>query len=156
MSVVHPNVKNRIDKKAALLCAEWDMEAFSRCPAAEPRYVDPSRYPGIDVDLTFQVERGVPYADLEKLLRQEDSELLKSHRLTDVYSEEDGRDERYPAPGVLFTGKDAGPRGGTAGSGPYGGPLRTTGLPAQTIRESCPAAEANEPRKDLFPRLILA
>ncbi len=92
MSVVHPNVKNRIDKKAALLCAEWDMEAFSRCPAAEPRYVDPSRYPGIDVDLTFQVERGVPYADLEKLLRQEDSELLKSHRLTDVYSEEDGRD----------------------------------------------------------------
>ena len=56
------------------------------------RYVDPSRYPGIDVDLTFQVERGVPYADLEKLLRQEDSELLKSHRLTDVYSGEDGRD----------------------------------------------------------------
>lgn len=38
------------------------------------------------------MERGVPYADLEKLLRQEDSELLKSHRLTDVYSEEDGRD----------------------------------------------------------------
>ena len=92
MSVVHPNVKNRIDKKAALLCAEWDMDAFASCPAAEPRYEDPSRYPGIEADLTFQVQRGVPYAALDELLRAEGSPLLKAYHLADIYGEESGRD----------------------------------------------------------------
>ena len=53
---------------------------------------DPSRYPGIEVDLTFQVERGVPYAALEEQLKAEDSPLLKAYRLVDIYGEEGGRD----------------------------------------------------------------
>lgn len=92
MSVLHPNVKNRIDKKAAVLVAEWDMDRFAACPAAGLDYEDPSKYPGIDADLTLLTEKGTPFAALQAVWKGLTAGDLKKVRLTDVYEGGDGFD----------------------------------------------------------------
>lgn len=92
MSVLHPNVKNQIDRKAAVLMAEWDMDRFAACSAAALDYREPSRYPGIDADLTLLTGRGTPFSALQAVWEEQSAAGLRQVRLLDIYEGEDGRD----------------------------------------------------------------
>ena len=47
-----PSVLRNIDRKAAVVCGELDMDAFAGLAAGELGYNEPSRFPGIDIDLS--------------------------------------------------------------------------------------------------------
>ena len=50
LCTLHPAVLGRIDKKAAVVCAQLDMDAFAAIPTADAVYQEPSKLPGIDID----------------------------------------------------------------------------------------------------------
>lgn len=60
LAVLHPSVTAKLDRKAAIVFAELDMELFADISPAPLAYRAVSKYPAIDIDLCFTA----PIADL--------------------------------------------------------------------------------------------
>ena len=88
ISTVHPEVAAEIDKKAALVTLELDMDALSEIPGDELQYREPSRFPGIDVDLSFVVDKDVTFADVARPFCEDRDETLSDISLVDIYEAE--------------------------------------------------------------------
>lgn len=65
LCAVKPSVARKIGKKAAVVCAQLDMDAFAALAPQDLSYREPSRFPGIDIDLSLLVPDGMRYADME-------------------------------------------------------------------------------------------
>ena len=91
MAVCHPVVLSKVDKKAAIVFAEIDVKDLAELEGRELDYQQPSRFPGIDVDLTLIGGADMRYADIEKSWT-DTSDLLffRSAALIDVYRDELG------------------------------------------------------------------
>lgn len=83
MSIVHPLVSDKIDKKAAVCVAEIDMGVFADIAPVDIAYKETSRYPGIDIDLTFVINPDVDFAKMSTAW--DDTENLSSVALFDMY-----------------------------------------------------------------------
>ena len=91
LTTLHPSVRGKLDKKAAILAFELDMEIFSSIAEKPLAYKEPSRYPGIDVDLSFSASVGaLDFAAVEKAARDAAGQYLKTVSLTDLYDGENG------------------------------------------------------------------
>lgn len=87
INTLYPVVKNRIDKKAAIVCAELDMDCFAQIPTDTIRYAEPSKYPGIDIDLSLVLSGTQSYAQLCPAWDNA-TPLLRGVSLVDVYEDE--------------------------------------------------------------------
>ncbi len=85
ISTLHPLTAIKIDKKAAIVCAEIDMDTFMNVGKAELDFVEPSKFPGIDIDLTILRDPNVTYRDIESIIKANGGEFLNSVKVTDVY-----------------------------------------------------------------------
>ena len=91
LSVPHPTVCENIDKKCAVAFFEIFTEDFAKQNAALVKYSEPSKFPAIDIDLTFTADVGaIVFAKVEELSRDAAGDLLADVRLKDVYTAEDG------------------------------------------------------------------
>ncbi|MBO4283206.1 MAG: phenylalanine--tRNA ligase subunit beta, partial [Clostridia bacterium] len=91
LTTLHPSVRGKLDKKAALVAFELDMEIFSSISEKPLAYKEPSRYPGIDIDLSFSASVGkLDFAAVESAAREVAGEYLKTVSLTDLYDGENG------------------------------------------------------------------
>ena len=89
LSVPHPSVKSKLDKKAALAFAEIDMDLFSALAPNDIHYSEPSRFPGIDIDLSFLCDVATVNFDAVKACALEVSKgLLSDASVIDVYKSE--------------------------------------------------------------------
>lgn len=88
MSPLHPLNLNKIDKKAAIVFAEIDMAELSTVTGSEIAYNVPSKFPGIDVDLTFTADKDVPYQALESVWSTIPCEYLAKAKLIGIYEGE--------------------------------------------------------------------
>ena len=61
---VHPTPAEKLDKKAAVVTAQLDMDSFTELVADEIVYETPSKYPGIDIDLSILVSEDVKFSDI--------------------------------------------------------------------------------------------
>lgn len=84
INTIHPSVKNKIDKKATIVTAEIDMDALSEITIENIHYSEPSKFPGIDIDLSFNILSTTKFKDLEFSWKGI-SALLKSVGLVDIY-----------------------------------------------------------------------
>jgi len=92
LSVPHPSVKAKLDKKAAIAFAEIDMDAFSALEPFAIHYDEPSRFPGIDIDFSFLCDTAlVNFDTVEALSREVGEGLLANISVVDVYEGEDGK-----------------------------------------------------------------
>ena len=67
------------------------MDVFSAIPEKPLAYKEPSRYPGIEVDLSFSASVGaLDFAAVENAAREVAGEYLKTVSLTDLYDGENG------------------------------------------------------------------
>ena len=64
ITVVHPAVQSKIDKKAVIVAGELDMDALSALAATVIHYDEPSKFPGIDIDLSLVVSDTQTYSEL--------------------------------------------------------------------------------------------
>ena len=88
VAVVHPAVQEAIDKRAFILTAELDLDAFAEIPEKEITYEEPSKFPGIDIDLSFVVDSDGTFGDIEQAFTAKPNETLKKISLVDVYEAE--------------------------------------------------------------------
>lgn len=70
LAVVHPAVTEKIDRKCAMVALELDIGALSEMDGRPLVFEEPSKYPGVEVDLSFMVPDGTPYAAFEKTIRE--------------------------------------------------------------------------------------
>ncbi len=88
IGVAYPTVLKKIDKKASIVFAELDVKAIVDVENAGIKYTEASKFPSIDVDLTFVSDK---YAPIKAAIEQVNSELIKNVGVYDVYSDESGK-----------------------------------------------------------------
>ncbi len=88
ISVPFPTVTAAIDKKCALAFFEIDTAAFASTKPVRLTYAEPSKFPAIDIDLTFNADlAAVDFAALEAAAKAVGGEHLASVRMQDLYTE---------------------------------------------------------------------
>ncbi len=91
LSVPHPTVLANIDKKCSVAFFELCTESFAAVKAGKIKYEEPSRFPGVDIDLTFNAElASVNLTALTALAKSVAGELLSDVKVKDIYTAEDG------------------------------------------------------------------
>ncbi len=90
VSVPHPVVLANIDKKCAVAFFEIYTEAFASVKADTNSYKEPSKFPAIDIDLTFVADPSSVV--LPEIVRTAKAcgELLDSVSFKDIYTDDDG------------------------------------------------------------------
>ncbi|MCD7796506.1 MAG: phenylalanine--tRNA ligase subunit beta [Clostridiales bacterium] len=84
IGVVHPLVSKKIDKKASIVFAEIDVKSFAGVENVGIVYDEPSKYPTIDVDLSFVCDK---FAPIKKAIEESGSSLIKKVGVVDTYTE---------------------------------------------------------------------
>lgn len=88
IGLVHPAVSKKIDKKAAVVYAEIDVQAFATLTDAGIHYKEPSRFPSMEVDLSFVSDS---YAPIGKAIEAVNSPLIQSVEVVDTYRDAVGK-----------------------------------------------------------------
>ena len=89
LCALHPTVSANVDKKCALACFEIILEDFSACDTAAIKYSEPSKFPAIDIDLTFNANIAALNFDALTSAAKSASALLSAVSFKDVYGEGD-------------------------------------------------------------------
>lgn len=82
IGIVHPVVSKKIDKKAAIVFAEIDVKEFSALSNESISYEEPSKFPAIEIDLSFISDKFAPIA---KAIEETKSSLIKKVEVVDIY-----------------------------------------------------------------------
>ncbi|MGN0503513.1 MAG: phenylalanine--tRNA ligase subunit beta, partial [Ruminococcus sp.] len=85
MGIVHPSVMKKIDKKANVVFAELDMDAFTEAKTDALTYDEPSKFPAITYDLSVELPAGLFFDALSSAWKEEGKEILKSVKIVDTY-----------------------------------------------------------------------
>ncbi len=88
MGIVNATVSKKIDKKANIVFAEIDVEEFAKIKNASIKYVEPSKFPEIEIDLSFVSEK---YAPIAEAIKNANCSLIKSVSVVDTYADENGK-----------------------------------------------------------------
>ena len=88
IGIVNSAVSKKIDKKANIVYAEIDVEDFATIKNAGISYVEPSKFPEIEIDLSFVSQT---YAPISKAIENANCKLVKDVSVTDIYADESGK-----------------------------------------------------------------
>ncbi len=88
IGVVHPEVLRNIDKKASVVFLEIDINELVTVENDGIKYEEASKYPSIEVDVTFVTDTFKPIKEAMELIN---SELVKKISLADTYSDINGK-----------------------------------------------------------------
>lgn len=82
MGIIHPNVVNKIDKKCAIVYAELDVKDFSELADRGIVYEEPSKFPSIEVDLSFVADE---FVHIKEAIDRTNSDLIRKAEVIDIY-----------------------------------------------------------------------
>lgn len=88
IGIVHPVVSKKIDKKASIVFAEIDVSKFAALVNESITYAEPSKYPEIEIDLSFISDK---YEPIAQAIEATESPLIKKVEVVDVYREENAK-----------------------------------------------------------------
>ena len=87
LSVPHPTVLGNIDKKCAVAFFEIETAAFASVKVGKVKYAEPSKFPAIDIDLTFNADvSAINFASLTESAKAAAGELLADVKVKDIYT----------------------------------------------------------------------
>ena len=87
LSVPHPTVCENIDKKCAVAFFEISTEKFARVSSVVTKYAEPSKFPAIDIDITFNADIGaVDFDKLTAMAKSAAGEMLADVKMKDIYT----------------------------------------------------------------------
>ena len=91
LAVLHPTVCENIDKKASVCFFEIKTESFASHKVAPVKYSEPSKFPAVDIDVTFSADpASLHFPTLLSVAKESAGGLLAEMWLKDVYVGEDG------------------------------------------------------------------
>ena len=83
----HPTVTQNVDKKCSLAMFEIYTEAFASVKAGTTEYSEPSKFPAIDIDKTFNVEiAAINFDELTRLAKDAAGNILADVKVKDIYT----------------------------------------------------------------------
>ena len=86
LSVPHPTVLENIDKKCAVAFFEIFTEKFAAVKAGAVKYAEPSKFPAIDIDVTFAANIGeIRFAAVEAAAKSAAGDILGGIVLKNTY-----------------------------------------------------------------------
>ncbi len=88
IGIANSTVSKKIDKKANIVFAEIDVEEFAKLTNASISYEEPSRFPGIDIDLSFLSNS---FAPINEAINNANCPLVKGVEVTDIYVDDSGK-----------------------------------------------------------------
>ncbi len=88
IGLVYPTVLKKIDKKANIVWAEIDVTDFALIEADSIRYEEPSKFPGIEIDLSFVSDK---FAPIGEAVKNANCSLIKGIDVVDTYEDENGK-----------------------------------------------------------------
>ena len=88
IGIANSVVSKKIDKKANIVFAEIDVEEFAKITNASISYEEPSRFPGIDIDLSFL---STSFAPINEAVNNANCPLIKGIDVTDIYVDDSGK-----------------------------------------------------------------
>ncbi len=88
IGIVNSVVSKKIDKKANIVYAELDMEEISKIKNASIKYEEPSKFPGIDIDLSFVCDK---FSIIKDAISRANCPLVKGVSVVDTYTDESGK-----------------------------------------------------------------
>ena len=88
IGIANAQVTKKIDKKGSIVYAEIDVGEFAKIENASISYVEPSRFPEIEIDLTFVADKFAPISDA---IANEKCPLIKKVSVVDTYTDENGK-----------------------------------------------------------------
>ncbi|MGN0528148.1 MAG: phenylalanine--tRNA ligase subunit beta, partial [Eubacterium sp.] len=88
IGIVHPVVSKKIDKKASIVFAELDVNLLAEIENASIQYEEPSKFPAMDIDLSFVSDKFAPIA---RAIENAKCPLIKKVEVTDVYEDDNSK-----------------------------------------------------------------
>ncbi len=88
IGIVNATVSKKIDKKANIVYAEVDVEEFAKIKNASIQYEAPSKFPEIEIDLSFVSNTFAPIA---RAVEDASCSLIKKISVVDTYAYENGK-----------------------------------------------------------------
>ena len=85
IGVITPSVLRAIDKKASVVCGEIEISALAAIEPEVTQYVEPSKFPSIDIDLSLMTDAQTPYSSLAQAIAAVPDRYLKSTSFVDCY-----------------------------------------------------------------------
>ena len=85
IAVVHPTVASKIEKKAAAVAVELNMDQIYPLVKVLPQFREPSRFPSITSDVTFIVDAETADSEFERVIGSIQNEHLASTDLVGIY-----------------------------------------------------------------------
>ena len=86
LSVPHPSVIAKLDKKAGVAFADIDMNIFSGISASDVKYVEASKFPSIEIDLCFNASLSdINFGDIKRRAFALGGEYITDISVSDIY-----------------------------------------------------------------------
>lgn len=85
---VSPRICDNIDKKVNAVLFEIDYDLFSMVPPRDIEYVEPSKYPGIEMDLSLVIDKEDDFKRIADIISSCEYEYLLGYTLIDVFTDE--------------------------------------------------------------------
>ena len=84
IGMIHPSVMKKLDKRATVVFAEIDMDKFAAVENNSIHYTEPSKFPGIEIDLSFLTSRFAPIAAAIDVAKKT-CDLIRDVDVIDIY-----------------------------------------------------------------------
>ena len=88
IGIAHPTVSKKIDKRGAVVFMEIDIEKLASIKNASITYDEPSKFPTMDIDLSFVTDT---FAPIRKAIEDAKCELIKKIEVVDIYEDENSK-----------------------------------------------------------------
>lgn len=88
IGIAHPTVSKKIDKRAAIVFCEIDIEKLASIKNASIKYDEPSKFPSMDIDLSFITDS---FAPIKKAIADANCDLIKKVEVIDIYEDENSK-----------------------------------------------------------------
>lgn len=88
MGIIHPSIKNNIDKRKNMAVLELDVNKMLEQPAVPTARVKTSKFQSVSVDFNFVMDKNLPYSTLENLLKDFRASYILEYSLKDIYQNE--------------------------------------------------------------------
>ena len=88
LCTLHPQNSSKIDKNAAVVCFEIDMDELAKVGKTSIAFDEPSKFPSSEFDLSVVVPDGKTYGEMEESWKNVNFEAIKEVNVIDVYETE--------------------------------------------------------------------
>ena len=93
ISIVNSKISKKLAKKKSIIVIRINFDEFLNIDKEVLEYVSPSKYPEVTLDYTIIVNKDKKYSEVDKVLSEFKSPIIKSRSLYDEYI--DDKDKKY-------------------------------------------------------------